>query len=780
MSRRRVATAGSGLTFVMAGVAGAAGGQLAGKPWAWICLGTALLVGGVATAWTTWRITDDPTPPAPGDSGNPPEPPAPGDPGVPLDQTGIGAGGVFAGRDMTILGEVSTSTRSDAPAGPTPARGKETGAAHATVDGQANTGPQGPDDGRPGQVIRSGDATAYGPGSRANTGIQRKHPSPSPNDDPPITETDDCSGTPPRDSGGGEPSRVWVRASMTSTVELAEMVPVTVLLAGKPLWQKSGPGEASGSAVAESHSPLVIELVLRANFEAAGITQQTVDVPGVDNIHPIAFAVRPTHIGQGEIWVVVRQHGLPLLEPLVLTPAIVSRPDLLGAAPAPPRSGPTGSGQASPTSTSPPQDEPTTGSLDTQSPPPSAPEVLAESQFSPLGEAPRDAPPQVLRIHEQHHGNIIIFRYELEAHDLQLMAAFTSQPLIGDRLAYVQALFRKVETTWRSTHRDHQMFAERLRSLGADLLDELIPPELQRILWDNRHRLRDVLVLSTEPFIPWELLHLKDPDVRRLPDETCFLGQLGLLRWTWGPYPPAQIQLRPGRARHIIPTYPPPLNLPRTLHERDFLENALGSIEVTPNYWDALALLKSGSFDLLHFAGHGCASGDDIADAHILLAGRHDNHLYVEEPLEVSVIRQNFYRSPRTSGSGEDSRDYRPLVILNACQTGRRGYELSSIGGFAEAFVHGGAGAFVGCMWSVGDQPAFTFVEEFYRCLLAGKTVAAATSAAREAARQAGDATWLAYTVYAHPNAVLVQQRAQELTRATSKATQSAPDTLST
>jgi hypothetical protein len=111
MSRRRTASIGGGVTFVMAGAAGAAGGQLAGNPWAWVCLGIALLVGGLATAWTTWRTTDSPTPPALDDPGNPPE------------RVQVGTGGMFSGRNMTIRGGVSTASSPDVPADPAPATG---------------------------------------------------------------------------------------------------------------------------------------------------------------------------------------------------------------------------------------------------------------------------------------------------------------------------------------------------------------------------------------------------------------------------------------------------------------------------------------------------------------------------------------------------------------------------------------------------------------------------------------------------------------------------------
>ncbi len=58
----------------------------------------------------------------------------------------------------------------------------------------------------------------------------------------------------------------------------------------------------------------------------------------------------------------------------------------------------------------------------------------------------------------------------------------------------------------------------------------------------------------------------------------------------------------------------------------------------------------------------------------------------------------------------------------------------------------------------VGEpDPARIFVETFYARLLRGDTVASAALAGRTAARAEGDGTWLAYVVYARPDAVLVR-----------------------
>ncbi len=517
------------------------------------------------------------------------------------------------------------------------------------------------------------------------------------------------------------PVRVDIRARMDATVGVGEVVPVTVLLSRRPLPAWTGPVAAGGQGEATPGVPIAVEVVPRVNFTVVGTAVHQLALPDPDHSGAVVFFVQATHPGRGELWVVVRQESVPLLQPLVLAPAVTPEDGVPGG--------------------------------------PDPAQTSSEAGFPARTTPSGTTPLHVLRIHEERHGDSTVYRYDLEAHDLRLLAAFASRPVVGDRDAYVRALYRRIEDCWVSCQRDVETFVEQLRAFGAELLDELVPPEMQALLWANRRRLRDILVLSTEPFIPWELLHLKDPGTRRLPRETCFLGQLGVVRWLWGPYPPQELRLRPGRARYVIPDYPDRLRLPQAAAERGFVERATGATPVRPHHREVLAALRDDDFDLLHFAGHGRASTSDIADAQVLLEGHSEHGVYVEEPLRASVVRHNFDRtgsgySP-ADGSADGSADGHPVVVVNACQAGRLGHRLSTIGGFAEAFVLGGAGAFVGCLWSVGDVPARAFVEEFYLHLLEGRTVAEATVAGREKARSAGDATWLAYTVYAHPRARL-------------------------
>jgi CHAT domain-containing protein len=159
------------------------------------------------------------------------------------------------------------------------------------------------------------------------------------------------------------------------------------------------------------------------------------------------------------------------------------------------------------------------------------------------------------------------------------------------------------------------------------------------------------------------------------------------------------------------------------------------------------AIGTPGEFDLLHFACHGEADATDIAGASLLLKGLQRNG-YEEDRISAATVEQ------WANLAGADGN--RPLVVLNACQVGRQGYQLTGSGGFADAFIRHGAGMFVGTLWSIGDQPARAFTEAFYDALLdkdAPATLAEASIKARAAAQKDKEGTWLAYVVYGHPYA---------------------------
>ena len=51
-------------------------------------------------------------------------------------------------------------------------------------------------------------------------------------------------------------------------------------------------------------------------------------------------------------------------------------------------------------------------------------------------------------------------------------------------------------------------------------------------------------VVSSEPFIPWELVHVRDPAKRIAGPKSAFLGEMGVVRWLMKGYPPEKLRLR--------------------------------------------------------------------------------------------------------------------------------------------------------------------------------------------------------------------------------------------
>jgi hypothetical protein len=362
-----------------------------------------------------------------------------------------------------------------------------------------------------------------------------------------------------------------------------------------------------------------------------------------------------------------------------------------------------------------------------------------------------------LDISIQRNGDETRFIYKVNIEGVALNR-FESPPLTRGLESYVNELYADIEAAWTQAQPQIDIFHDHLKATGVRLRG-LLPPGLQRLLWKayRERRLASLLVLSDEPFVPWEIVFLDDPDAGGHA-EACFLGELGLCRWLYGAVAVSRINVRPDRAAYVIPFYPDArfrLVNAETV-ELPMVERVLKARAVTPHYAEVKALLKGDACDLIHFAGHGAAESRSIGKASVLLQGNKDaGSAYVTEPLFADVVASE----ARLRGADGN----RPLVMLNACQVGRLGHGLTSIGGFAPAFLGiregeteaiGKAGAFVGALWSVGDEPASDFARAFYETLRkpGGATIGEATVAGRKAARDARDGTWLAYAVYAHPN----------------------------
>jgi len=351
-----------------------------------------------------------------------------------------------------------------------------------------------------------------------------------------------------------------------------------------------------------------------------------------------------------------------------------------------------------------------------------------------------------IQVQEARTGEDTTFLYVVSCPRLEITQRFQSMPL-RRRADYFAKTLADVRRAW-DDHGAGTAYLEVLQDVGAELFDQLFPRELRDLLWRNRSRLAPVVLRADEPDVPWELVHLKPPTGRRQKTPQ-FLGQLGMLRWPFEGYPQSILHARPGRVRVLAPAQAAlsPAGGANAL-EADFLRDRLGASPLPGTESALRTLLRAGDFDLLHFSGHGVADPQDASAAKIVLtevtgADGRPKYRY----LSARAVEQNA-KLRRPDGSG-------PMVVLNACQLARGGDQLTGSGGFAKAFLSTGAAAFVAALWSIHEAPAHDFVTEFYTRLLAGATVADAAAGARTKAREAGDATWLSYVIYARPDAHL-------------------------
>lgn len=513
------------------------------------------------------------------------------------------------------------------------------------------------------------------------------------------------------------PERVecHVLADMDPEVLLHQTCTIDVTLSREMLTPIAGRASEAAAGLVDASEALIVQVIAKTNFVLADPAQDRVQLqpPAPGAPLSVYFDVKAAHAGPGEIWVIVRQRQMGVAR-LVLRPTVVERASAAASG-----------------------------------------RMIAEADA--VTAPPLAAPLDQLSIIEQTVGDTVQYLFELELPSLNVLSLHASPPLKVKREEYVKALYKEIEDRYVSTYdaaanaADVAAFTAELQAYGATLFDQLFPPEMQQLLWANRDRLRSIRVVSTEPFIPWEIVHLRAPGQPLDPAAPpLFLGQMGLVRWLHNVngLPPVALRVREGRARYVIPNYPhPDWQLPTTINERLYLEKTFAAtpIEPQPNPVRA-ALTQPGTFDLLHLACHGEADSDAITQARVVLEGRVEGPDFVPTHLNASTV-ETFARLKGADG-------VQPLVFLNACQAGRAGYKLTGIGGFAQAFLKAGAGAFVGTLWSVDDQPAFFFGRAFYDALRSGDTVSGAAVKAREAARK-DDATWLAYVVYAHPHARL-------------------------
>lgn len=273
-----------------------------------------------------------------------------------------------------------------------------------------------------------------------------------------------------------------------------------------------------------------------------------------------------------------------------------------------------------------------------------------------------------------------------------------------------------------------------------------------------------VLIVSTEPYVPWELAWVDPPLDTSRPR---YLGAQALVgRWLRD----AQAQA-PAAATAPRPATHPSSTLPvRNIAVMAAWYKATSGLKRLPmaeaeakaiaQGWQGLALVASaqsmrqllqgtlergfeqiGGVEAVHFAGHG-----DFDPAR-----PEGSALFLEDG---TPLRSTMFRAARYGGERQ------PLMFLNACMLGIGGELLGDMAGFPGNSLRGGFGGVIGALWEVDDQVAHDIALEFWERALPrpsghGEPVGAILRDLRAKFAASGGAvpvsTYLAYVYYGHP-----------------------------
>ncbi|MEZ4709556.1 MAG: CHAT domain-containing protein [Caldilineaceae bacterium] len=299
---------------------------------------------------------------------------------------------------------------------------------------------------------------------------------------------------------------------------------------------------------------------------------------------------------------------------------------------------------------------------------------------------------------------------------------------------------RKVDTL---SETDTAVEEKELVRIGENLFEKLFPEALRNEYWRLKELreqgvIRSLLIISDEPWIPWEIVKPYQYDEKTDSDLTDdFLAvAFELCRWLAGRGPLADLHV--DAASVVIPE----LDLAYVQQEKQYFEGLKGRglrvADPLQSRDDVLDAVHEGEFQVLHLAAHGNFNPDKVDQSPLVLQDR-----------------QELWPSDLSGSQVRALRRQRPIVFLNACHSGQIEFSLTGLGGWAEQMVSTiGVGAFIGSLWEVNDLLAAEFATFFYDQLIAGEPLSAAFRAARShiRQRQPSNPTWLAYTLYGDPN----------------------------
>jgi len=254
-----------------------------------------------------------------------------------------------------------------------------------------------------------------------------------------------------------------------------------------------------------------------------------------------------------------------------------------------------------------------------------------------------------------------------------------------------------------------------------------------------------VLLLTDEPYIPWELARVPRPWDTARP---AYLGAQAIMgRWLYSANrreaaPVARLTVQD---MAVVSGEYPNAPLPQATAEAAELRRRFGARPLPARLTPIMNCLEGDpEVQVLHLAVHGSFDPSGYRDGIIL-----DDDTTLE-PTNVRGVERSPVR----------------LVFLNACQLARGGSALGDYAGMATALLRAGAQGVIAPLWKVDDGVAKDVATKFYTALSAGTRPAEFLAGERAAASTDGEGTpsgtRLAYLFFGHPSLTVAGLRERE------------------
>lgn len=302
--------------------------------------------------------------------------------------------------------------------------------------------------------------------------------------------------------------------------------------------------------------------------------------------------------------------------------------------------------------------------------------------------------------------------------------------------------------------------------LVAQCLPHAVFEALREVAAKVAPRVPAVMIVSAEPYVPWELAWIDPPLDKDAPQ---FLGAQAVVgRWLRdADARPSDAAQRPAahpisslKVRNIAVMaawYKAATGLrrlPMAENEAQAIVQGWQGVPLAAMAGPVRDLLQAnlhngfthvGGVEAVHFAGHGDFDPTRPDSSALFLQ-------------DGTPLRSNLFRAARYGGERQ------PLMFLNACMLGIGGELLGDMAGFPGNSLRGGFGGVIGALWEVDDTVAHNFALEFWERALpkapaAGEPVGEILRDLRAKYLPAKDAdpvsTYLAYVYYGHPRLTL-------------------------